>query len=178
MRISHESFRALAATRQDAKLRTALQPFTHRICRITVRIKPSHIFFTGLHEIDERRPLGSTIHIEPPRYLGVSVMARIAVAPGASKERVVADADRAVADFLHPVSGGYDGKGWPFGRQVVLGDIHGVLGHVPGLLYVDLLRLVAVDAVTGARGEPGDRVVPGKFDLLFNVSNDIEVLES
>lgn len=127
--------------------------------------------------IDERRPIGSTIRIEPPKYLGVSIMCRIAVTPGATKERVIADADRAIADFLHPVTGGYDGKGWPFGRQLVLGDIHGILGHVPGLLYVDLLRLVAVDAVTGQRGEPGDRVVPAQLDLLFNVSNDIEVID-
>jgi predicted phage baseplate assembly protein len=126
--------------------------------------------------LDPRRPLGITVHIEPPRYLGVSVMVRIAVVPGFSKEQVVADADLAIANFLHPNTGGYDGKGWPFGRQLVLGDIHGVLQHIPGLAYVDLVRLVAVDAITGARGEPGDRVQPEPLDLLFNMSNDIEVI--
>jgi hypothetical protein len=103
-------------------------------------------------------------------------MVRIAVLQGFTKEKVIADADLAIANFLHPNAGGYDGKGWPFGRQLVLGDIHGVLQHVPGIAYVDLVRLVAVDAITGSRGEPGDRVQPEQLDLLYNVSNDIEVI--
>ena len=126
--------------------------------------------------LDERRPLGIQVRIEPPRYLGVSVMVRIAVLQGFIKDKVIADADLAIASFLHPNTGGYDGKGWPFGRQLVLGDIHGILQHVPGIAYVDLVRLVAVDALSGSRGEPGDRVQPEQLDLLFNVSNDIEVI--
>jgi len=126
--------------------------------------------------LDERRPLGIQVRIEPPRYLGVSVMVRIAVLQGFANEKVIADADSAIANFLHPNTGGYDAKGWPFGRQLVLGDIHGVLQHVPGIAYVDLVRLVAVDAISGSRGEPGDRVQPEQLDLLFNVSNDIEVI--
>jgi predicted phage baseplate assembly protein len=140
-------------------------------------LEPRHEVLEDVHQyLDERRPLGISVRIEPPRYLGVSVMVRIAVLQGFSKDKVTAGADLAIAGFLHPNTGGYDGNGWPFGRQLVLGDIHGVLQHVPGIAYVDLVRLVAVDAITGSRGEPGDRVQPEPLDLLYNVSNDIEVI--
>lgn len=140
-------------------------------------LEPRQEVLEDVHQyLDERRPLGISVRIEPPRYLGVSAMVRIAVLQGFVKEKVIADADTAIANFLHPNFGGYEGKGWPFGRQLVLGDIHGVLQHVAGIEYVDLVRLVAVDAITGSRGEPGDRVQPEPLDLLFNVSNDIEVI--
>ena len=126
--------------------------------------------------LDERRLVGTVVRIEPPRYLGVSVLARIALADGAARIRVVADANAAIAHFLHPTMGGYEGTGWPFGRPLAIGDIFGLLQRVPGIRYVDAARVVAVDALTGARGIPGDQVTPGELDLLYNVSNDIEVI--
>ncbi|MFM8350694.1 MAG: putative baseplate assembly protein [Actinomycetales bacterium] len=126
--------------------------------------------------LDERRLLGTTMRVEPPRYLGVSVMVRIAVVEGAARDKVAAAANDAITRFVHPTLGGYDGKGWPFGRALAIGDIYGLLQRVPGILYVDRARVVAVDAITGERGEPGDQVQPGQLDLLYNTGNDIEVL--
>jgi predicted phage baseplate assembly protein len=126
--------------------------------------------------LDERRLLGTTMRVEPPRYLGVSVMVRIAVVEGAARDRVAAAANEAISRFIHPTLGGYDGKGWPFGRTLAIGDIYGLLQRVSGILYVDRARVVAVDALTGERGEPGDQVQPGSLDLLYNTGNDIEVL--
>ncbi|CAB4930296.1 MAG: putative baseplate assembly protein [Actinobacteria bacterium] len=127
--------------------------------------------------IDPRRPLGAVVHVEPPKYLGVSVVARIALEPGASQTRVVAEADAALRSFMHPVEGGYDGKGWPFGHPLLLGDVHARLQRIPGLAYVDVVRLVPVDIVTGVHGTPGDKVQAGARDLLFCVGNEIEVVE-
>ena len=126
--------------------------------------------------IDARRPVGAIVHIEPPRYMGVSVVVRLALEPGASRVRVTEEADSAIRTFVHPTLGGYDGRGWPFGRALLLGDIHAVLQRVPGVLYVDVVRLVQADIVSGWRGEPGDKVQPGPRDLLFCVGNEIEVL--
>lgn len=126
--------------------------------------------------IDARRPIGAIVHIEPPRYVGVSVVTRLALEPGASRARVTEEVDSAIRTFLHPTLGGYDRKGWPFGRALLLGDIHAVLQRVSGVLYVDVVRLVQVDIVSGRRGEPGDKVQPGPRDLLFCVGNEIEVL--
>lgn len=128
--------------------------------------------------IDKRRLVGTTVRIEPPRYLGVSVVARIALHSGADNDAVLREADAAIADFIHPLTGGYDGKGWPFGRDFSVGDVYGVLQKVPGIAYVDVARLVPIDAVTGERAEPTDRVALKPYDLLFSIASDFEVLDT
>lgn len=127
--------------------------------------------------LDLRRLIGTTIRIEPPKYIGVSAMVRLAVKDSHNSAQITADASAAIGSFLHPVTGGYDGAGWPFGRTLVVGDIYGILQNVQGVAYTDLIRLVAVDPVTGDRGEPGDRIQPGSLELLFNMDNQIEVIE-
>ena len=126
--------------------------------------------------LDARRPLGSVLHIEPPKYLGASVAARIALEPGAQRAKVIAEADQALRLYMHPTAGGYAGTGWPFGRPLLLGDVHAVLQRVPGLAYVDAVRLLPVDIVNGVRGEPSEKVQPGPQELIFCVGNDIEVI--
>jgi predicted phage baseplate assembly protein len=127
--------------------------------------------------IDERRLVGTTVRIEPPRYLGVSVAARIALSPGVDSTLVLQEADTAVANFVHPLRGGYDGTGWTFGRDISVGDIYGVLQKVEGVDYVDVARLIPVDAVSGERAEPTDRIALATHDLLFSVLSDFEVLQ-
>lgn len=125
--------------------------------------------------IEPRRPLGAIVHIEPPRYLGVSVAARLVVQPGATGRAVNEQADAAVRRFLHPVIGGNDGRGWQFGHPLLIGDVHSVLQRVPGVAYVDVVRLIPVDVVTGTRGAPSDNVRPGTRDLFFCVGNEFEI---
>jgi len=38
--------------------------------------------------------------------------------------------------FLHPLSGGPDGTGWPFGRDVYLSDLAAMLEALEGVDYV------------------------------------------
>ena len=125
--------------------------------------------------IEPRRPLGAIVHIEPPKYLGVSVAARLVVQPGANGRNVIEQADAAVRRFLHPVLGGNDGRGWPFGHPLLLADVHSVLQRVPGVAYVDVVRLIPVDVVGGTRGAPAESVHPGQRDLFFCVGNEFEI---
>ena len=65
---------------------------------------------------------GTTVRIEPPRYMGISAPP-VSLSTRADQEQVLTAADDAIA-FLHPLHGGYDGTGWPFGRDVSVGDIY------------------------------------------------------
>jgi len=130
------------------------------------------------HYIDDRRLVGTTVRIEPPRYLGMSVAARIALAPGVDAPQIFQIADAAVANFIHPLRGGYDGTGWPFGRDISVGDIYGVLQKVPGIAYLDVVRLIPIDAVSEQRAEPTDRIVLQAHDLLFSFASDFQVLKT
>jgi predicted phage baseplate assembly protein len=126
--------------------------------------------------INERRPLGATVHIEPPHYLGAAVAARLALEPGAVRENVLAEVDLALRTFMHPTNGGYTGTGWPYGRALLSGDAHAVIQRVPGVAYVDVVRLVPVDVVTGRRGDPSDKIQPEARELIFCVGNELEAM--
>lgn len=128
--------------------------------------------------IDERRLVGTTVRIEPPRYMGVSVAARIVLESGADRDTVLQAADAAIAHFVHPLTGGYDGRGWPFGRDFSSGDVYGVLQKVPGVSYIAVARLVPMDAVTGVRAEPTDRIALRPYDLLYSMPSDFEVVQA
>ncbi len=124
-----------------------------------------------------RRILGSIMHIEPPSYLGVVVATRLVSQPGADERDVAERADQALRAFLHPVTGGPRGDGWPFGHPLLIAEVHSVLQRVPGVAYVDLVRLIPADVVTGVRGMPADIIQPSPQSLLFCVGNEIEVRE-
>lgn len=125
--------------------------------------------------IEPRRPVGAIVHVEPPKYLGVSVAARLVVQQGATARTVIENADAAIRRFLHPVLGGNEGRGWPFGHPLLLADVHSALQRVLGVAYVDVVRLIPVDVVTGTRGAPADQIRPGSRDLFFCVGNEFEI---
>ncbi|MDF0664876.1 MAG: baseplate J/gp47 family protein [Nitrospira sp.] len=40
---------------------------------------------------------------------------------------------KSLRQFMHPLSGGRDGQGWPFGRNVYVSDIYALLDTLPGI---------------------------------------------
>lgn len=139
---------------------------------------PSPEVLQVIHDLLEpRRVLGSIMHIEPPSYLGVVVATRLVAQAGTDARTLSARADQALRAYLHPVTGGPRGDGWPFGHPLLIAEVHSVLQRVPGVAYVDLVRLIPADVVTGVRGTPSDIIQPDKHSLLFCVGNEIEVRE-
>lgn len=82
------------------------------------------------------------IAVIPPNYLLVGVSATVAAKQisqsGIVKTAVVA----ALNQFFHPLYGGPDGRGWPFGRSVYLSDIAKLLEDVAGVDYTRQLELL------------------------------------
>ncbi len=92
--------------------------------------------------LDHRRVLGTRLVVVGPRYLDVSVRATVRTEAGARLERVRAAVLQALDGFLDPLSGGPDGRGWPFGRDVFRSEILAVIDGVPGVDHVLALELV------------------------------------
>src|SRR5699024_6297932 len=82
--------------------------------------------------LDERRPIGARLLVEPPYYQGVTVVARILARPRAVAQRLEAAAVRALNYYFDPLTGGPDASGWPFGRPVQAGEVYAVLQGLPG----------------------------------------------
>ncbi|HEV8239272.1 MAG TPA: putative baseplate assembly protein [Thermoanaerobaculia bacterium] len=95
------------------------------------------------------RLLGTRIVVVGPEYVEIAVRARVqplvGVDPAALRARIVETVDR----FFHPLTGGPDGKGWPFGRDVYRSEVLQLIDEVPGVDHVLALELIAGCACEG-----------------------------
>jgi predicted phage baseplate assembly protein len=85
--------------------------------------------------LDPRRPVGCELHVTAPSWRPVSVHATLLTdsTSGAELDTV---AQAALDHFFHPLTGGPDGTGWPFGRDVFRTEVAAVLADVPGVARV------------------------------------------
>ena len=127
--------------------------------------------------LDEVRLIGTRVVVEPPMYRGITVVAELGARPGVKPGRVQADALDALYRFLNPLTGGPDGRGWPFGRAVHAGEVFGVLQKVLGVDLVDDVRLFGANPVTGERGAPAGRVDLPPDSLVFSYEHQIRVTQ-
>jgi predicted phage baseplate assembly protein len=125
------------------------------------------------NRLDSTRLVGTRLLIEPPYYQGVTVVARVQARPTASPSRVENDALKALYGYLHPITGGPEGGGWPFGRPVQSGEIYGVLQRVPGVDLVEEVLLFGANPVTGERGPAMDRIDLGHDALVFSYEHAV-----
>lgn len=125
-------------------------------------------------ELDKRRPIGTRLIVEPAFYQGVTVVARVRARTGEPAE-VRRAALAALYRHLNPLRGGPDSMGWPFGRPVLLGEVHAVLTGIPEIDLVDEVRLFAADPLTGQRGEAADRVEVAGNAVVFSYEHQVHV---
>ncbi len=95
-----------------------------------------------------------------PTYFPVGVRALVVPRDVGAAGPLAAQLREVLAGFLNPLTGGPDGRGWPFGRSVYLSDIAAVLEAVAGVDYVAELELLRDDVPSGTVVEvPADRIV-------------------
>ncbi|GAA3074511.1 hypothetical protein GCM10020000_69380 [Streptomyces olivoverticillatus] len=99
--------------------------------------------------LDERRLIGTRLAVGPPYYQGVTVVATVHAFRGTDTDRVRRRAHDALYRHLDPLTGGAEGRGWPFGRPVQSGEVFAVLQRVPGVELVDEVVLHPADPLTG-----------------------------
>lgn len=130
------------------------------------------------NRLEEARVAGVQILIEPPRYRGITVVARLIARPRVRSEEVTRDALEALYRLVSPLpGGGPDGQGWPFGRPVQYGELFAVLRDVRGVEMVEDLRLFSADPVTGRRGGEVQRINLDKHSLAFSFEHQVRVEE-
>ena len=96
--------------------------------------------------LDQHRLLTTEVHVIPPAYLPIRITAEI-VAPAGTDTAELREAALGRLDaFFHPLTGGADGKGWPFGGDISYSRVVQRL-LLPGVASVDdlLFRLDDTD---------------------------------
>lgn len=125
--------------------------------------------------LDGRRCVGTRLVVEPPRYQGITVVARLRARPRVSPAGLREEALAALHRHFSPLTGGPDGDGWPFGRPVHVGEVYAVLQGVPGCELVEEARLFAADPITGKRGEAAQRIELDPSALVFSYGPQVRV---
>jgi hypothetical protein len=90
-----------------------------------------------------RRIVCTQVHVIAPTYVTVRVSAQVAITADASAPTVKAAIIAALNAFLDPLTGGPDGTGWPFGRDVYRTEIMALITAVGGVDYVTSLAISA-----------------------------------
>lgn len=117
--------------------------------------------------LEERRLLGSAVEISPPAYQGVSVVARLQGEPGREMDLVRHRALMALYRFINPLTGGTDGQGWPFKRDLNVAQVFALLSDVEGVARVDEVLLFTVDLDTRLRSRTGRQQLSLEEGQLF-----------
>jgi len=144
----HKAY-AIAGRRYDPDAEPKLVP---QAGSVTVVILPANDGETPLPSepqlravcryLEPRRLITTELHVAGPDYVRLShLKATIRIAEDADIKLVQAAAAAAVLTFLHPLKGGDDGKGWPFGAPIYHADLYERLLALDGVRRVSDLSL-------------------------------------
>ena len=92
--------------------------------------------------LERHRVIGTRLLVVGPEYLVVTVRATIRSKAGADPERVHAQILLELDAFMDPLTGGPNGRGWPFGRDVYRSEVLQVIDNVTGVDHVLSLELI------------------------------------
>lgn len=118
-----------------------------------------------------RRLVGTRVFVIGPTYATVDVVATLSATAAADAAAALAGVRAALGRFLHPLTGGPLGRGWPFGRAVYRSEVMRVIDETAGVDYVDHLTL----ALAGQPPSCGNLVI-APTDLVVAGSLTLEVL--
>ena len=93
--------------------------------------------------LQRRRVIGTRVVVAGPTYLQVAVSVTVQAGSKVSKSALQLRIVKALNQFLDPLVGGPDGKGWPFGRDVYDAEIMQVINGVTGVDHIVSLSLMA-----------------------------------
>lgn len=139
--LAREASRDVARVRclpgNDGTVRVVLVP---RIARTNGLPLPSRALLDRVGAfLDERRLLTVRVATIPPTLVRCAVEVELSLLPGAGDDRVVTEIRTSVEHWLHPLTGGLHGEGWPFGRTLTHSELRSRIESVSGVdVIVDL----------------------------------------
>jgi hypothetical protein len=91
--------------------------------------------------VESRKSLGTVVEMAPVGVTWAEVDAHIYVSRGVNLEQAQATAEARLRRLVHPIVGGLEGRGLAFGGAITMSQIAGALQNIPGVVYVERVRL-------------------------------------
>jgi hypothetical protein len=124
-------------------------------------IPPPELLRYVKNYLDERRLVGTVLDVIKPGYIEVSIKVTLVRRSVGQTERLKREIEERLRKYLHPLRGGRDEKGWPFGRAVYKTDLAHLIEDIPGVEAIDSIVIFDEDkrvAVENVRVEPSELV--------------------
>jgi len=121
--------------------------------------------------LDERRLLTTEVYVIPPTYQKVSVSVEATANDNADLAEVQRGIDAALLGYFHPLTGGDDGLGWPFGGTIFYSRVFQKVFSVAGVDSVETLS-ITVDRDTAA---PCKDVPIKAGSLVYSTEHQVSV---
>jgi hypothetical protein len=97
---------------------------------------------TVLRHLNQHRLITTNVNVIGPEYVKITINCKIHVEKRKDPTRVKKDVCEKLDDYLDPLRGGPDGKGWGFGRAVFSSEIYKLIDEVDGVDYATNLSFV------------------------------------
>ena len=130
-------------------------------------LKPAEDLLQRVQEyLDERRLLSTVLVVSEPEYVWASVEAEVKVRRGANVEDTRLAVEEKLYRYIHPIHGGADGEGWPFGRGLFSSELYSQIQAVDDVEYVSDIRMYPVNPETGEGGRSAETILLQPHALL------------
>jgi predicted phage baseplate assembly protein len=129
--------------------------------------------------LDARRPLGTILDVQPVQQYWVAVEVRLRLPDRrdpAMALTVQQQAEAALYEFLNPYVGGPQGRGWPFGRDLHISELYGVLQRINSVEFVEEVKLFVVEPGGVQRREVGPRLEISRQGVVVSHVHTVAVV--
>lgn len=121
--------------------------------------------------LEPRCLLTTRLHVSQPHYLWVSLGTVIHLQGDTPGDAVRKQVDSELRRFFSPLPGsGPHGEGWPFGRNIYFSEVIAVLEQVPGVDYVEEVRVLRL-----ATSEAGLHKAGGAVGIQIGIHSTVGV---
>ncbi|PWT82055.1 MAG: putative baseplate assembly protein [Acidobacteria bacterium] len=121
--------------------------------------------------LDQRRLLTTELYVIKPSYQRVEIQAEVIADDNADLANVKKEIEQTIKDYFHPLKGGDDGQGWPFGGTIFYSRVSQRIFAVSGVQSIKSL-VIFLDAVEAPFCSD---VTINEAGLLFSTDPQIEV---
>jgi len=121
--------------------------------------------------LNQRRLLTTELFVIPPTYQRVEVQVQVIAQNSADLAQVQQTVEQALLRYFHPLRGGDDGQGWPFGGTIFFSRVYQQALSVPGVERIEQLVIV----LDGQAAPVCQDVPVGPAALVYSTQHDVQV---
>lgn len=124
--------------------------------------------------LDERRLLTTRLDVRSPAYQWITVKVKLRATPGSDVEKLKAEVLRRLYRFINPLTGGPEGKGWPFDRPLYVSDVYQCLQGTPDIQFIRVVEMYKASTSGEASGGPIETLEALAHSTIASGKHEVE----